>query len=603
MADFNIEEISGLDSQALASKAEEARKAAKELAKTKDEDFTDEQLVELENLTAFISATKEEGVAREAKAAERAEKIKSLRSAVTGEDEKDEDEAPAEEEVPAEVPVAPVIEPVVEEIPAPEGEEEDDKDKKATASAEQEVHVEESPEVQAAAVETAEEPEEKEEAAMVASSNTPSVSDIARNGNAPKEEPEPQAQVSRYSLTASANVANVAPGQEFTSLKDAAHVIKQSLDSLPKSGFQGRVKNEALRFTITDENQLVQDPKSRDDLELLLAAGQQSRLKGGSLLAAGGWGAPSEVLLDFCDIEELDGLIDLPEVTLTRPGVQYTKGPTLGDVLASSTGFWDMTEAVAEAGTELKTSLRPEVPEFTEVRLDAVGAMVEAGLLLRNGWPEVIERYTKLAMTAHKLKMHLKTLGFVNDIAGAAKVITGGFGNALDFVNVIKVMAAGERKKQGLSSKATIEAIVPAFVKTAIRIDLANRNGVDFLAVTDAQIDAQFTVENIRPQWLNHYQDFVYSTTGNIAIGFPTTVKVVLYPAGALVRGVTDVLTLDTVYDSVNLKKNDYVELFLEQGALVANPCYNVIHAEVPLVVSGRTGAADTVSPLAFTAA
>jgi hypothetical protein len=48
----------------------------------------------------------------------------------------------------------------------------------------------------------------------------------------------------------------------------------------------------------------------------------------------------------------------------------------------------------------------------------------------------------------------------------------------------------------------------------------------------------------------------------------------------------------------VNLKKNDYVHLFTEQGTVVTNPCNTGRRIEIPLAANGRTGAADITGNL-----
>jgi len=347
------------------------------------------------------------------------------------------------------------------------------------------------------------------------------------------------------------------------------------------------------------ENKFNQNEYRGRDSEMLLDAANETRLNGGSLVAAGGWGAPSEILMDFCGGETTDGLINLPEVTITRGGIQYTKGPTFDEVFTASTGFWDMTEAVAEGGTVEKTSLRPEVPDFVEKRLDAVGVMIEAGLLLRKGWPEVIERYTQLALVAHQYKMHAKTINQILAYTGAAINVPGGFGNAMDLLNVLEVVAYGERQRTALGEQATLEVCLPRWAKNILKADLANRQGADieFFNITDAQINAWFAARGLRVQWLAYWQN-VDVTTAGIATKYPSTVEAIMYPAGAFVRGTSDVITLDTVYDSVNLKKNDYVHLFTEQGTMVTNPCWNGRRITLPLVANGRTGAANITTNL-----
>ena len=563
-------DLAALDSEALAASVEEAIAAFAPLGKLSDEEVTDEQLAEMETISGYISAAKNEGATREAAAAERSQKIASIREAMNTKPDAGEEEAPAaEEEAPAEVIAeAPVVEEVIDEAPA----------------------VDEAP-IPSEAVD--EEIIDKEEATV---SQTPALvagGSLAGRAarNAPKAD-EVSVGAERGSIVASADVPNVTAGQKFDSLKDASVVLANRL-----AGYNGRsdrgnyTRNTGLILT-PKANGFNQNDYKGNDLEMLLAAGAESRLQGQSLIAAGGWGAPSERSLDFCSIETTDGLLDLPEVTVTRGGLEFTKGPDFASVLASATGFWDMTEAVAEAGTELKTALRPAVPTFTDVRLDAVGFMLEAGLLMRNAWPELIQRYAEMALVAHAHKVSAKSLKQLKAIIGAAIEAPNGVGNAIDILHVVEVVAAGERQRYAMGLNDTLEAIIPLWLKPAIRADLANRTGVDMLTVTDAQIDAFFAARKVRVQWIYTEQKLDVTTAG-VALSYPDKVEVSMYPAGTFVRGVTEVISLDTVYDSVNLKKNDFVHLFVEQGTAVVNPCFTGRTIKIPLFINGRTAAAD----------
>jgi hypothetical protein len=547
-------EIDSLDTPALTEAVEGAFAAGKALAAIEDSQITDEQVAELGALYEFHSNASAVLSERQKAAEARAHALEASRSAFAT--------APVEEEVEKEE--------VVEE---PEKEEEE--------STEEEVVEPVRP--ASPAVDTA---SARRSFASRAARNTP---------DSQKKAPMPEAP--RASLTAAADVPSFPAGQKFANLAEAAKAISVSLNNLPKGAPQGtHARNGAVVINLP-ENTYNQNEYRGRDLEMLLDAAKESRLEGGSLVAAGGWGAPSEQIMDFCGGETTEGLINLPEVTITRGGVQYTKGPDFASVLASSTGFWDMTEAVAEAGVVQKTSLRPTVPAFVEKRLDAVGVMIEAGLLLRAGWPEVIERYTELALVAHQYKLHAKTLAGIAAYTGAPISVPGGFGNALDVLHILDVVAYGERQRNALGEKQTLEVVLPRWVKGVIRADLANRTGVDLLNVSDEQINAWFAARNLRVQWLAYWQN-VDVTTAGIATKYPTTVDAYMYPAGTFVRGVTDVLTLDTVYDSVNLKKNDYVHLFTEQGIVVTNPCNTGRAIRIPLVANGKTAAASIATNL-----
>jgi len=548
------EDIESLDNDALAEAVDGAFAAGRTLAAIPDEEISDEQATRLGALYEFHSNAASVLSARKAEAEDKANRLSASRSAFSTEPEEEEEEKAEEPEPDAEV--------VEEEVPA-----------------------------------EVEEPLPASPAVDTASARKSFASRAARKTPDSQKKAPVMADVPRASLTAAADVPSFSAGQKFSNLTEAAKAIGVSLNNLPKGAPKGtHARNGAVVITLP-ENKFNQNEYRGRDAEMLLDAAKESRLEGGSLVAAGGWGAPSETLMDFCGGETTDGLISLPEVTITRGGVQYTKGPSFDDVMASADGFWDMTEATAEAGTEEKTSLRPELPDFVEKRLDAVGVMVEAGLLLRKGWPEVIERYTELALVAHQYKMHAKTVNQILAYTGAAINVPNGYGNALDVLHILDVVAYGERQRNALGESTTLEVVLPRWVKGVIKADLANRTGVDFLNITDAQINAWFSARGLRVQWLAHWQN-VDVTTAGIAVAYPTEVEALMYPAGTFVRGTSDVITLDTVYDSVNLKKNDYVHLFTEQGTVVTNPCNTGRRIEIPLAANGRTGAADITGDL-----
>jgi hypothetical protein len=557
----NLQDLEAADLEAAVKAAFDR---AEELRPKEGSVLSDEDVAEATAIRDFVRAAKEENAGREAAAAEREQLFNDIDAELGEAVPAEGDEAPAEG-APAEGEPAPAEGAPTEGEPAP-------------AEAEE-----------AAAAPAG----ELVSASRKAPANFNRGSFAAKAAKAAPASQAPVAKRESSILMSATNTDGFQMGQQFANLEEAGDLIAKKLQRLPKDAPQGTlIQNTALQIALP-ENQFSMTSDQfqnldRDAFKLLQAAGDETRLTGKSLVAAGGWGAPSERSLDFCKLESIEGLIKLPEVAITRGGIQYTKGPKFADVLGSGTGFWDMTEAVAEAGVVQKTFLRPSIPTFTEQRLDAVGVGMEAGLLLRQGWPEVIARYSELLLTAHQYKMAQKTLNQILAFTGAAKAAGPGFGNAIDLLHRIELIAAGERQRTFMSPNQTLEAVIPHWVKNVIRVDVANRNGVqDVKSITDAQIDAEFTARKIKVQWITAWQNITIDATG-IALQYPQTVEILLYPAGTYVRGVAPVITLDTIYDSTNLKKNDYVELFVEQGTLVTNPCGDGLRISMPLLANGR---------------
>lgn len=538
MDEFEIpEDVRSLDDAALRDAIEAAIEASAVFADADPTDLTDEQIDRVEALASFVTSAREVDAERETARTERAQRVAAARTTLSS--------APAGEG---------------------EGEGEDEQEK------------------------------EKEREAVQASARRASAARAARK--APKAE-TPEGDQPRASIIAAADVPGFAAGQALDDLSVAGEAVMSRLKAMPLGGRSSR--RDRYGAAVIRKGQGTSGAFSqndfRTDTELLYAASSETRLANGSLVAAGGWGAPSETLLDFCSIESADGLVDIPEVTLTRPGLTYTKGPSFEDIFDSATGFIDQTEAQAEAG-QVKTSLRPEVPDFVDARLEAVGVMVEAGLLLRAGWPALVQRYIDAALIAHQHKVSAKVISKIEGYTGAAIDLTGGFGNALDILAMLELVAEGERQRFRMADGATLEVILPRWLRAFIRADLANRTGVDLTNVTDAQIDAHFSNRNLRVQWVYNYQGLEVDETAGIVTGYPSRIEVLMYPAGTYVKGTSDVITLDTVYDSVNLKNNDYVALFVEEGILVANPCNEGRRLGLPIAATGRTGAADITANL-----
>ncbi|HBH57993.1 MAG TPA: hypothetical protein DDY41_07575 [Arthrobacter bacterium] len=573
------ENLQDLDASALEASVSDAFAAYDELKPKDGEDVSDEALAELSAIKDFVSAAKAENSTREQAAAARAEQLAAIETEMSAGSEApaEEAEAGAEGEF-AKNPFPPKGDGDAEDI-ADGGDDEDTEDKNGKKL-------------------PPKAPVQK--ASIKAPANLSRGSYAAKAAKAAPASQAPSAAAEGGRLLSATSAEGYQMGQAFASLEEAGDLIAKRLSRLPKDAPAGTlVQNTALQIALPSnpfsQNAAEFANMDRDAFKLLMAAGDETRLTGKSLVAAGGWGAPSERSLDFCHLESIEGLISLPEVAITRGGIQYTKGPVFADVLANSTGFWDMTEATAEAGVELKTSLRPTIPTFIEQRLDAVGVMMEAGLLLRQGWPEVIARYSELLLTAHQYKLAQKKMTQIQAFTGAAVAAGPGFGNALDILHILELVATGERQRRFMSPKQTLEALIPYWVKNVIRVDLANRAAVDSVSVTDAQIDAHFTARMIKVQWITAEQPLVIDPIKNIALKYNDTVEVIMYPAGTYVAGVAPVITMDTIYDSTNLKKNDYVELFVEQGVLVTNPCGFGVRVSLTLYANGRR-ATDSIA-------
>lgn len=555
--------------------------------------FSDEDLATLGTLTdgievlsAEISAREEAAAARSAKAAELAAKIGADKPAP-----KDDEEA----EAPAKGEDAPAEKSDEEQAPAPKADE-DEAEKKAKAAAAETVEVE----TTAA---------EAEVVTAAAPRGPIKLSGIRRHTPAPAPttttiEETIVEDTSRARLTV-ADVPGFAADSD-ASFEDLAVALDRRLQGFNSGAYgaaarAGRAMSERHSLAVVrksfDERATVGSPESAD--AAMAFAVNEKNLPGGSLVAAGGWCAPSETVYDLLEDESRDGLVSLPEVNVTRGGIKFTKGPKFSDLYSAPS--FNFTEEEAKAGkysptsaTDLTNKVGPkpvyQVPctEFEEVRLSAAGMHIQAGLLQQRGYPELVARTIRGALVAHEHKMSERIIAAMEAKSTAVSMDAGQIGALAPVLTAIELQVEHYRYAQRLSRSTTLEAIFPYWVRGAIRTDLSRRQGVDLTDVPDSRIDAWFKSRGVNPQFVYDWQAITGEAGAFKAWG--NSVKFLLYSAGTFVKGGQDVITLDTVYDSTLLGQNDYTALFTEEGYLVAKRGHDARVVTVPLNPNGGTG-------------
>jgi hypothetical protein len=425
-------------------------------------------------------------------------------------------------------------------------------------------------------------------------------------------------------ITASANVPGFEAQQELNGFDElaAAYSARAKLfagggrgaragkKSLRKSNFNSNVLSKtAQRYGVAklhkpeNEFTITEKMSAEDQYDLIIAASKEKRLGGGALTAAGGWCAPSEQIYGFLELESADGLLSIPEITARRGGIQFTKGPTLGDLLLEANLGFVQTEAEAEAG-EVKPVFDIDCPDWDEVRMDAVGYALRAGLLTNAAYPELIRRYLGLATIVHARRMNALTISRIAALITATSTFapvgtpTGVYSATSDLLAAIELGALRIREQYSMALNATVEGVFPIWVPAVIRSELSRRNGVELMSVTDQQIRAWFVQRQINPQFVRDYQPInagAATTAGGTGTWtrFPDKVEFMLYPAGSFVRLATDVIDLDTVYDTDDLTQNQFMAAFFEEGFGIANTGGSGVKMTVGLNnVNGVTGGA-----------
>jgi hypothetical protein len=321
-----------------------------------------------------------------------------------------------------------------------------------------------------------------------------------------------------------------------------------------------------------------------------------------SLTAAGGWCAPSEQLYTFCDVPEATDLISLPEISINRGGIRWPVEPDLSEIFSNFEFFFTEPELEAVDADGHPTAVKHcvEVPcpdEFVEMRLNAVGYCVEAGILQRQGWPESIEWFLRSLTQEHLRAMSRRTI--LDMIAGSETVtFTGPSVNATSGVlNAIALMATNLRLNRGLGRSATIEGVAPNWLHEVLRADLAMQQGGNMLSVSDGQINSWLNSRNISLQFVGDWQTRGPGEPGSQWVTeWPNKVNILLYPAGTWFRSMSNIIEVGVLYPKEQLQINRYTEFFTEDAIAVGKRCNHSLNVEIPICATGGYGGPVEIS-------
>ena len=534
--------------------------------------LTDEQVTTLGALTEGITRVNGERAARETAAADRATAAADLaaQAGITlgG------DTAPVVEET--------VVDAPVEDAPAPDGD-------PAPADADASL------------------------VAAGAGAQRVPLSSVRRPRNAaPRREVVPADRYGNRSITDILRAPDGGSGMDWSAM---AGLVDDRLRSFPEQDYaraarSGRRLRQQHNLAViqkpTDERFTVKNKDPQHIEEVIAAARNEANLDNGrggagSLLAAGGWCAPSETIYDLCELETRDGLLSVPEITINRGGINFTQGPDFSSIY-SATGFCfteqddiDGTYAPGEDPGDPnvlgdKPCYHIECPEFDEERLDVCGLCLTAGLLQARGYPEVIARVLRGALIGHDHRLNANIIEKMVAGSTAITMPASQVGATAPLLTAIELQVEHLRTVNRMSRTATLEAVFPMWVHGVVRSDLSRRLGMAEFDVSNQRINGWFTQRGISAQFVYDWQD-IATTAASGFTQWPTEVDFLLYPAGTWVKGAADVITLDTIYDSVGLGQNNYTALFTEEGYLMAKMCHDSRVVTVNICPDGATAA------------
>jgi hypothetical protein len=406
------------------------------------------------------------------------------------------------------------------------------------------------------------------------------LSTIARRQPRVLPDPDP-----RPEITASVDVPGYQPGQPLDMPGVTEGIIRRANALKTAGGGTGLVSSYRLPF---DRSLIINDSSSgTEGTRAVILAADQARLPHGDIVASGGWCAPSETVYELASIACPEMLWDAPEIQLARGGLRYFPIPSLD--VASMT--FVHTEADDIAGSE-KPCFKIPCPDPIEVRCDAVGVCLEAGILTQRHFPELVEWYQANILVAHELRVRQEL--FEQAVAQATPVtLPETFGALSAIYAAIALQASDMVERHSLCSSISIEVVLPWWSQALMLADLARQNGRSLSEVTVQQIIDLFATLGVGIQWARGLGPAVPEEVGGQmpATQWPTQIQMLMYVAGSLQIGRGGEISLGVIHDSNKFATNDYTALFSEECVALVNRGPDLRLVTLPICPNGATGA------------
>lgn len=414
---------------------------------------------------------------------------------------------------------------------------------------------------------------------------------------------------------ASADVPGFGTGWVIRDDAELARAITSRFAGMPLGTTNvGPISAGVAQYERRMQPELVASSQRSLDKALDFACDEKS-LPGGSLVAAAsscGWCSPPERDWTLCTPLETDaGMLTLPAVTVNRGGLEFT----------ANTPWWQIYQSVPDQvltvpgfvcdkadGTPCepldpcppdKTCITIPCPTWNKCIPKVSVLCIEAPILMNEAWPEAITQFVGRARMAFRRRANARYLA---QMAATILAAQGGtpyaaipsIGAAGAVFDTVAAQAMWYRDLNKMDPNATLQVVAPIWLREVIRADLAKRDGCGCEPVTDARITAEFAVLNVAVSWVYDWQPLAAVSGAPAApvkiTGWPASVDLMMFPFGTFALGLSNVITLNAVYDSTNLKKNVFTELFMEDKWCLIQRCYDAMLLRVPICVQGGTG-------------
>lgn len=403
--------------------------------------------------------------------------------------------------------------------------------------------------------------------------------------------------VAASTIVAGADVPGVSAGMPITDKGTFVQAMTDKINALRGARGDGEqvIVASVKAPDVPDERTLTGDSKTDMEKVFEVIGRDQDHMR--ALVASGGYCAPLEPRYDVFGIGVTDRPVRgaLPGFRASRGGIRFISPPKLASV-SGSVGVWTAATDAAPGGAVKAKMIVGCGPEQT-VTIAAITLQMQFGNFIARAYPEMVERNTELGMIA-QARLAEQTLLTAMGTLSTAVTTSHTLGTARDFLNALGRAASAYRTRHRMAEDAPLSAIAPAWVRDAMRDDIAwslSPTTDDVLAEADSIINGYISKRNVNVAWHLDDPNYIAAQAAGALANYPATFDWLVFAPGTFLFLDGGTLDVGVVRDSTLVGTNDYIQ-FTENFEAVAMVGVESLKVTTTTHVRGGVSAAVAVS-------
>lgn len=392
-------------------------------------------------------------------------------------------------------------------------------------------------------------------------------------------------------VVAGADVPHVSAGSPFESRAQFTQALMDKVQAL--RGAQGTGEHAlvaSVRASEPDDSRVLVAGDMAGNAEKIAEVIGRDQAHVKALVASGGYCAPLESRYDVFGMGTTDRPVKgaLPGFRAQRGGIRFITPPSLAGVTGSA-GVWTAATDATPGGAT-KNKLTVVCGAEQTVSISAITLEMQFGNFMARAYPEMVERNTELGLIAQARLAEqtlLTSMGTLSTAVTSAQLL----GTARDLLVTVARAAAGYRARHRLAPDAPLRAIIPAWVRDAMREDVAwsvSPTTDNVLGYGGSDIEGWLNARNVNVAWHLDDTSFYTAQAAGVVADFPATIVWNLFAEGTFLFLDGGTLDIGIVRDSTLVGTNDYIQ-FTENFEAVAKVGIEALKVTSSTKVLGKT--------------